>query len=194
MTTEIHPPLPPSGNRPPDRFQHAPRSAAEWLAHWRTGEALAWHDRCQERWIQRAILVDLHSLEVRSLARLAFERALDDNTDLSSLMTVAIDRSIDDLQRSQEHATWSRAPQDPASPLQRYLVDYVGVPAAHVYRAVCAFNACTVPARAAFFACCLGGQTLEAHAAQSGVPVERIEQLLGVTLEALGVGEGGNHG
>jgi hypothetical protein len=59
---------------------------------------------------------------------------------------------------------------------------------------VCAFNACTVPARAAFFACCLGGQTLEAHAAQSGVPVERIEQLLGVTLEALGVGEGGNHG
>lgn len=194
MTTEIHPPQPPSGNRPPERYHHAPRTAADWLALWRTGEALAWHDRCQERWIQRAILVDLPSLEVRSLARLAFERALDESTDLSALMLVAIDRSIDDMQRSQEHAAWSRAPQDPDSPLQRYLVDYVGVPGAQVYQAVCDFNACPAQARAAFFACCLGGQTLDAHAAQSGVPVERVEQMLGATLEALGVGEGGNHG
>lgn len=169
-------------------------SPSDWLARFGAGVELEWADRCRARWRERALLVDLARLEVRSLARLAFERAIDEGADLAALMSASIDRSIEDLLRRQEQDAWLGAPQDPSSDLQRLLSREFGLQGPQVHAALCAFNACDAPAREAFFACCLDGATPAQHAARLGVLPALAEEALRRAFAALGASGGKTNG
>lgn len=180
---------PPAGSAGPAHL-----TPSEWLARWGAGADLEWDHRCRARWRERALLVDLRRLQVRSLARLAFERALDEGADFAGLMLSAIDRSIEDLLRHQEQDAWQAAPQDLSSDLQRLLVREFGLHGPQVHAALCSFNACDAAAREAFFDCCLEGRTPAQHAALRGVRPDAAEQSLGRALAALGGGGGETRG
>lgn len=162
------------------------RSPSAWLAQWGAGAELEWGHRCRARWRERALLVDLRRLQVRSLARLAFERALDEGADFAALMLASIDRSIEDLLRNQEQDAWQGAPQDPSSDLQRLLAREFGLRGPRIHAALCAFNACDAAAREAFFDCCLEGATPAQHAARRGLRPVAAEEALRRAFAALG--------
>jgi hypothetical protein len=162
------------------------------LAELLDGSRLELAQRCRERWRERAYLVDPHHLEVRSLARLAFELASRPGSRPGDLCQLAIDLAVDDLVRLQVAREWSGAANGDEDGVEQHLVEELGVAPRRALAALRAFNACDDAARTAYFDCCLEGLSLDAHAVRRGVERDAASDSLQRALGAiLGTGDAG---
>lgn len=188
----------------PSLLEPAPRSQrpasahlapSAWLSVLGDGGQLELARRCQERWRERALLVDPAHLEVRSLARLAFELAARPGAQPGELCLLAIDLAVDDLVRLQGARAWAGGARPEHGEAERHLVEQLGIDPRTAATRVRAFNSCDAAARTAYFDCCIDGASIEEHAARRGVERDEARDALRRALGAIlgdpqGVGDG----
>ena len=151
------------------------------------GDPLGVQERCGQRVQERALLIDLNRLFLRSLARIA--HAAPDyagNPSLAAWLSGRIDRSIEELvAEDYEEERRGIAPQEPWDPRYALVSEALGIDMVQARRVCIAFNDLPDEVRLACFAVLIEGKTINRYVAEGHGPPERVKELLQRGAQAL---------
>ena len=151
------------------------------------GDPLGVQERCEQRVRERALLIDLNRLFLRSLARIA--HAAPDyagRPSLSAWLAGRIDQSIGELVgEDYEEERQGVAPQEPWDPRYALVSEALGI-TMHQGRCVCiAFNDLQDEMRHACYAVLIEGKSVNRYVAEGHGPPDRVWELLRRGAQAL---------
>jgi hypothetical protein len=183
-------PTPESGGEDdyPGRAILGSRSERVVLSRLIDGDPLEVEARCRERIIEQALMLALHRVHLRAVARIAHRAPRYRGTPgLDEWMKECIDEALRDLvNEDREEELSGLPPSEPWDPRYAFMSEAIGVEPSLARRACVEFNVLPHEVRRTYFAIGIEGRTIHRYVAEGHGPPSKIQEHLIRALRALG--------